>query len=37
MIAWIDFGYDHGGDYSYSEDFDYCWNYDLEQLISCIL
>lgn len=37
MIAWIDFGYDHGGDYFYSEDFDFCWSYDFEPLIHVFL
>lgn len=28
MIAWIDFGFDHGGDdFPFSEDFDFTWNY----------
>lgn len=37
MIAWIDFGYDHGGDYFYSEDFDFLWTYDFSPHIHVFL
>lgn len=38
MIAWIDFGYDHGGmDFPYSEDFDFLWCYDFEPRIHLFL
>ena len=34
MLAWIDFGFDHGGDnFPYSEDFDFTWTYDFEPKI----
>lgn len=34
MIAWIDFGYDHGGEeFPHSEDFDFCWQYDFDHKI----
>lgn len=34
MSAWIDFGYDHGGqDFPYSEDFDFLWQYDFSHNI----
>ena len=34
MIAWLDFGYNHGGEtYIYPEEFDYLWEYDFENKI----
>lgn len=36
--AWIDFGYDHGGEeFPNSEDFDFLWQYDFEPLIHIAL
>lgn len=38
MAAWIDFGYDHGGEeFPYSEDFDFLWQYNFEPLIHIFL
>lgn len=38
MTAWIDFGYDHGGeDFPYSEDFDFLWAYPFEPKIHIFL
>lgn len=38
MIAWIDFGYDHGGEeFPYSSDFDFLWSYDFEPFIHLFL
>lgn len=38
MIAWIDFGYDHGGEeFPYAEDFDFLWKYDFEPSIHLFL
>lgn len=36
--AWIDFGYDHGGDdFPYAEDFDFLWQYDFSPMIHLFL
>lgn len=38
MTAWIDFGYDHGGDYfPHDEDFDFLWQYDFGPYIYLFL
>lgn len=38
MVAWIDFGYDHGGaEFPHSEDFDFLWEYPFEPLIHIFL
>lgn len=38
MTAWIDFGYDHSGDYfPYDEDFDFLWDYDFSPRIHLFL
>ena len=38
MVAWIDFGYDHGGmDFPYSEDFAFQWEYDFSENIHIFL
>lgn len=38
MMAWIDFGYDHGGDnFPYKEDFDFLWQYNFEPKIHVFL
>ena len=37
-VAWIDFGYDHGGEeFPYAEDFDFLWTYDFEPKIHLFL
>ena len=29
LVAWLDFGYNHGGDtFIDPEDFDFCWDYE---------
>lgn len=38
MVAWIDFGYDHGGeDFPNSEDFDFLWQYQFPPFIHIFL
>lgn len=35
FIAWLDFGYNHGGDrYTKSEDFDFLWDFDFDSKIN---
>lgn len=35
MLAWIDFGFNHGGElYSNPEDFDFLWEYDFDEKIN---
>lgn len=34
MIAWVDFGFNHGGDFYINEaEFDFCWNYEFSNKI----
>lgn len=38
LVAWLDFGYDHGGEeFPYSEDFDFLWNYNFSSSIHIFL
>lgn len=38
IVAWIDFGFDHGGeDFPYSEDFNFLWDYDFSPKIHIFL